>query len=262
VTLIVALQHDEGIVLASDSQGTMQASQPVKQHSDKLHVLGGSVGWGGSGSGWLIARVRECLENDGGLQGILRDFEKNSDKFFRLVNKLQREAHDSFVPQQQNPPQEQEQFAGLFGGYMRDGHPFLFEIDVQGHRGFHPRPYAAIGSGTIFAAHALVSVSHFDVKALSAKQAHALAYRTVQDAINTAAYGIGGKVQMCAVTRGKAWCLSAEEIKAVQDLVDIWKSKEVETLGSLALPANAPSDGGAAGGEDPPSEQPSVTEPQ
>ena len=192
---------------------------------------------------WLTGRVREQLDAQ---RGFGKDIEKDAARIFEVANKQQHDAQRAFVKDDGDPSQRQEAFCALFCGHTKAGKPKIFEIDVQGARGFHTAPYAAIGSGGIFAVHAIVSVSHFNVLALTLEQASALAYRTIANAIKTAAYGLGGKVQMCSVTPDKAWCLPDGELKAVADVVDIWNAKEVETLGTLGkaqpTPPSAPSD--------------------
>jgi hypothetical protein len=119
-------------------------------------------------------------------------------------------------------------------------------------RQFHTVPYAAVGSGDVFALHAIRSVAHYDILALGRVQAQALAYRTIDNAINTAAFGLGGPVQLLVVNNGRASLLSKTEIEAVRDLVDLWKRREVETLASLS----AVEPGAAAGMPAPPVEEP------
>lgn len=98
--------------------------------------------------------------------------------------------------------------AALFVGYAREG-PFILDISPSGSRHFSDRPHEAIGSGDIFALHAMRSVAHYDVANLPLECAQALAYRTVDNAIRTAAFGLGGRVQLLVVTpTKKAACLT------------------------------------------------------
>jgi hypothetical protein len=161
-----------------------------------------------------------------------RGAEDGAREVFSVVNALQRKAAEAFVP---NVGRQQDSVGCLFVGYGK-GTPFILEVDRGGLREFVPLPYAAIGSGDIFAVHAIRSVAHYNIAALSREQALALAYRTIDNAIQTAAFGLGGKVQLLCVTPEKAWILDDNEVKASQDMVDIWKGKEVETLGALSLP--------------------------
>jgi 20S proteasome alpha/beta subunit len=251
VTLILALRHRDGLLLASDSQATAEtAGQPTKQETSKLHVLGGKLAWGGSGSVGLIQRVQCELEPKANetAQGMAKHAAEHIARgIFPVVNEIQQKAIKEHVPPFGKVPQS---VAFLFVGYAKDG-PFILEVSASGTRQFHSVPLAAIGSGEIFAAHAMHAVAHYDVASLTRDLALAVAYRTIDDAIETAAFGLGGKVQLIAVTKDGAKALGGQEVKAVQDLVDLWKIKEVETLGSLS-PAAPPSESAPA--EEPPSE--------
>ena len=252
MTLIVALRHQEGLVLASDSQATADTSgQATKQETDKLFLLGGVMGWGGSGSEGLVQRLQHDLEKS--QHEIRQGFAKHgaedgANKLFPIVNQIQHQALKELIQPFSREPQA---LAVLFAGYAH-GQPFILEIARNGTRQFHNAPYAAIGSGDIFAVHAIRSVAHYDVTSLSQDRALALAYRTVDNAIRTAAYFLGGRVQLLAITQEKAWCLTEGETRVVEDLVDIWKQKEVEVLGSLSSAPGPPAPPPAV--EEPPRE--------
>ena len=215
------------------------AGQPTKQEAEKLYVLGGQIGWGASGSQGLIQRVRHELESHFTeiRHGFTKDgAEQGARRVFGLVNPIQQQAVKEHVQPFSREPQS---VAGLFVGYSKS-QAFILEIAREGTRQFHDAPYAAIGSGDVFAIHAIRSVAHYKVEELTEDSALALACRTVDSAIKTAAFGLGGEIQLLVVTADKARCLSRAEIKPIEDLVDIWKGKEVEALGSLS-PEPAPS---------------------
>jgi hypothetical protein len=84
------------------------------------------------------------------------------------------------------------------------------------------------------------------MSSLSLVQALALAYRTVENAIATAAYGLGGAIRLAMVTPSGACVLDDTRMKAVQDTVDIWKQREVELLEELAGGRREPAEPGRA----------------
>lgn len=239
MTLILALRFKDGLLLASDSQATAQASgQWTKQEIEKIFTLRDVIGWGASGSVGLTQRLKDKIEGDAGLPKVFSNSgdQEGAQRLFLIVNKLQKDAVNEFVSgvaPQGTPGSAPQMLACLFIGYAR-GQPFILEIAANGTRQFHTVPYAAVGSGDVFALHAIRSVAHYDILALSREQAAALAYRTIDNAINTAAFGLGGPVQLLVVNNGKASRLNKDEVEAVRDLVDLWKRKEVETLGSLS----------------------------
>jgi 20S proteasome alpha/beta subunit len=238
MTLILALRHSDGLVLASDSQATaMTASQPVRLSTvDKLFLVRDAVGWGASGSVGLIQQVQNAISSQD--QGIVKDLENKgaetaAKRIFGLINPIQKEGikgHISELAPGQPPPN----ICCIFIGYAR-GDPFILEVDKSGLWQFHTEPFFAIGSGDVFALHAVGSVAHYHIEKLGQRETLALAFRTVHDAIDTAAFGLGGKVQLIAVTKNKASRLSDGDLDAIEDTVHVWKEKEVEALGSLGL---------------------------
>jgi len=250
VTLILALRCRDGVVLASDSQATLATSgQATRQDVDKLHLIRGHLGWGGSGSGGLIQRVQEKLSQD---QGVAKIFERDGEeqgarRLSAHVNQLQKEAVQSFVGLP-GVPGVPEHVAGIFVG-VAQGKFFILEIGIQGDRHF-VNSHSAIGSGDVFATHAMSCVAHYDLSSLSLEKALALGFRTVSDAIRSAASGIGGAVQLLSVSHQGTRCLPKEEVDPIRDLVDLWKQQEAEVLGQLSRSPNAPEPT-----EDPPTEE-------
>ncbi len=172
----------------------------------------------------LIQRIQYELDRDGSLAKEFRSNgqEHGARRLFNHINPLQHQALKECAPGLQG--EQAQRAAGLFVGYAK-GMPFILEVTAGGGRQFHTVPYAAIGSGDIFASHAICSVAHHDVKLLPMDVAKALAYRTIENAIRTAAWGIGGEVQLPTVTQDGAHCLTAAEIEPVRDIVGIWKEK-------------------------------------
>ncbi len=228
--------------MASDSQATAATSgQPTKQYADKIFVLDSALGWGSAGSVGLAQRIHYRLEQQAKLGKNIGSCSaplEAAQRLCQIVNKVQREAAEAFIKEIGGQP---ESCTSLIAGYCSKDQPFILEIAANGGSQLQGA-YAAIGSGDIFATYAIRSVAHFDVPNLGIEHAKALAFRTVADAINTAAYGLGGNVQMVAVTPRGANMLSATEIESVQDSVTIWKAKEVETLGSLGEAVSKPAD--------------------
>jgi 20S proteasome alpha/beta subunit len=239
VTLIVALECRDGLVLASESQSTlMTQGQLTKAVATKLSILAGIM-WAGSGPIGVIQRAEYELEKQSG--NISSEFRKGGEpgakELHKYVNAVQRQAALEAMPS----AGQAFDTAFLFAGYSRDG-PFILECDQKGGRQWqHPFHFAAIGSGDIFAVHAWRSVAHYDIANLSLAQAEALGYRTIQDAVATAAFGLGGQVQMCIATKADGpRHMDKTEVDAIDDAVKLWKQREVEALGALApTPAEA-----------------------
>jgi 20S proteasome alpha/beta subunit len=233
LTLALAICCKDGIVLAADSQSTLSTQgQPTRQHTEKLYVLGGRVAWAGSGTVGAIQRVEPELARCAGevLSAFSRNHEQGAREIFRRVNAVQKQVASEVI----GDPAATGGSSYLFGGYGAAGQ-FLLEVSDDGVRQWSERNgFTAIGSGDIFAVHAYRSVSHYKLPNLGLVQAQALAYRTVENAIATAAFGLGGDIRLALVTPSSAYVMSDTDVKAVQDTVDIWKQREVDILSELA----------------------------
>ena len=261
MTIVMALRHSEGFVLASDSQATQFANgQFVKLDSgDKLHLLD-RIGWGASGHEGSIQQIKAALDSKAST--IYKEFknsnnEKGAQMLHSVLLPVQHALSKRYIKEADPQGGEAPLFTAIFCGYGKDG-PFLMECNKSGGWQFHTRPFFAVGSADVFALYAMTSVLHYRVESLTEKQALALAYRTVSSAIETAAFGIGGDVQLLKVTKETAVRLQKPELEAIKDTVNIWKEKEVETLGSLALSSIAaqPQAEGHGGSPTPSSEAP------
>jgi proteasome beta subunit len=233
MTLAIALCCKDGIVLAADSQATMQTKgQPTKRDAvEKLFVLDKKLAWAGSGPEGVIQRVTLELDKHSGdiTRGFERGHEAGANEIHKRVNEIQKRVYEETVGDKKATNSEY-----IFAGFGKEG-PFLLEIGPESARQWHHTGgFTAIGSGDVFAMHGWRSVSHYEVKSLTLDQAQALAYRTVDNVIATAAFGIGGAVQMCVVTMTSATVSDKTQLDAVQDLIDIWKQREMDVLGELA----------------------------
>lgn len=252
MTLALAIRCRDGIVLAADSQSTLlTAGQWTRLDADKLNVLGGRIAWAGSGAIGAVQRVE--LELEAHAREIVAAFEVSHElgarEVFRRVNSVQKQVFTEAVGDPTNVGSSY-----LFAGYGASG-PFLLEIDSDGGRQWSDRhSFAAIGSGAIYAIHASRSIAHYRLPALSLVQAQALAYRTVENAIATAALGLGGATRLLVVTPSGASVLARTELEAVRDIVGIWKQREVEILQELGSSA---SEEASSAPREPPLEPPS-----
>jgi 20S proteasome alpha/beta subunit len=252
LTLALAICCRDGIVFAADSQSTLLTpGQYTRQDTEKLYVLGDRIAWAGAGTVGAIQRVEHVLTHHAGdvVRAFAQGHELGARKIHARVSAVQREIAAEIL----GDPTEEGTSAYLFGGYGAAGQ-FLLEIDSSGVRQWCERShFTAIGSGAIYAVHAYRSIAHYRLPSLSLVQAQALAYRTVENAIATAALGLGGAIRLATVTSDGACALGDVDIKAVQDTVDIWKQREVEILAELD-PAAEEAPAPAAGLDEPPRE--------
>lgn len=249
MTLVLAICCADGVVFAADSQSSFSTQgQWTKSDTEKLFVLGDRIAWGGSGPLGSIQRVK--VEVDRHAADIVRDFGRRAESggvtLHRHVHGILKTIADEALGDL-----KESLSSYLFGGLTQDG-PFLMEVSVQGLREWRQMDhFSCIGSGDVFAMHSYRSLRHHDLRRLKLAQAQALAFRTVDDAIATAAFGLGGVVNIAVVDQDGARILEPQELAATRDAVDLWKRQEVEILGALAQDAGIAS---LAANSEPPAE--------
>ncbi len=107
------------------------------------------------------------------------------------------------------------------------------EVDLNGGWQFHD-PFAATGSGYAFAHLALGSIKHYDPPTQPLDAAKAIAYRAIEMTCEVSAFGVGLPVQLGVVLPDGAKLLSPAELDEAKELVNLWKAKEIDTLGEVA----------------------------
>jgi proteasome beta subunit len=243
VTVIVAVRCADGVVLATDSQGTAQlpGNLPVKSHALKVWKLGKHFVYAGTGGQGAGQRVHANLTALAPKLNVGKPAADAATLIRSTVNPIQQQVLKEWV---QLPSTQPESWGGIFCGWSKEG-PWIFEIDPSGPSQFHD-PIASTGSGHALAHTALVSVAHFDVGKQPLEGVKAIAYRAIESTCASSAYGVGMPVQMAVVTKDGVELLDdgMEKHTELKDFVDLWKSKEVESLGALA-PQAAPVINGA-----------------
>jgi proteasome beta subunit len=242
VTVILGLRCAEGLVIASDSQATAQlpGGEAVRLDTAKVKRLGKHILWAGTGAEGCSQRVEAAIEPHASKYGTNQEAGKTAQSIHAEANQVQRASLASFVQYAQNV--RPELWGGIFCGWAKDG-PWIMEIDLNGGWQFH-NPFAATGSGYAFAHLAIGSVRHYDPPSQSLDAAKAIAYRAIETTCTVSASGVGLPVQLGVVLESGAKLLSEAELEETQELVNLWKAKEVDTLGEVApRAAPAPTDG-------------------
>jgi 20S proteasome alpha/beta subunit len=236
MTLILALACSDAVVVAADSQATFTGGgQPLRATEDKLwQVKDAPVVAGVSGHVGTAQKIRQSLAkiHDNVLRGpitaarpILRDH----------VCKALNDTKDHFI--QAHPSGGDLITNTVICGYTVDS-PWILEITCNGldeqheHRGF-----MALGSGESFAHFACASMQHHAVRELGAKAAQVLAYRTIDTAIEVAAYGLGGPVQMWLIDANGARAVTEADLQVIGHTANLWKATEAEFLQGAVLEA-------------------------
>jgi proteasome beta subunit len=250
VTIVIALRCADGVIMASDSQGT-EASGNVRFPVEKVFQLHSRAVAGGSGAHQVIADIRTDLTSLSTVLETSTDLDQSLMGRIRPILHKHYSAHIDPPNQQPTSPATSILTCGLDG----QGNPWIIEIDHSctcthyEQRGFH-----AIGSGAGFAQVANLLMAHFQAKDRPIEHGKLIAYRTVNSVIEASAFGVGGPVQMWTVDAGGVHQLSDDELVAIKDSVGGWEELERAALDEHVQ-------GGAAPGEPamPPEVRPNST---
>lgn len=201
---------------------------PMRTLEDKLYQLHDApVVVGCSGAVGVAQNVRTTLE------GMKKDVLKKSVadlrvKFRTRISKVLKIAKQSYV--------EIDKTMGapvcdtLVAGYA-DGEACLLEVSRNGGDEQHEqRGFCALGSGGPFAHFACASMQHHAVRELGMQAAQVLAYRTIETAIEVAAFGLGGSVQMWIIDSSGARKVEGAELRVIKHTANTWKKLETEFL--------------------------------
>lgn len=231
MTVVLSLRCRDGVVLAADSQIT-DGARGLSYPSQKLHPLGSTAAWGGSGSRAVLLELEPIFEESAssvlGTPNVGRAVQEQ-------VLPLLRHHYEAFI---ETVPGEQGSGATpatyvLTAGYTSDGRPFIVDIDPHGLIGrYEEVGFHAIGSGSAMAQQAGALLAHFQMTERDVDHGVLAAVR-VLDALKITSPSIGGPVDVYRMTPEVAVALSEEEIEAVRQRVHRWEDLENEVLDRL-----------------------------
>lgn len=232
MTVVLALRCQDGVVLAADSQIT-DGARALSYPAQKLHPLGATAAWGGSGSRAVLLELEPRFADSAasvlGATNVARAVQEQ-------VLPLLRHHYESFI---ESVPGEQESGATpatyvLTAGYTSNGDPFIVDIDPHGLIGrYEAVGFHAIGSGAGMAQQAGALLAHFEMTERDVDHGVLAAVR-VLDALRITSPSIGGPVDVYRLTAEDGRALSEREIEAVRKRVKKWKALESEVLDKLS----------------------------
>lgn len=227
MTVVVGFNCDEGIVIASDSQMSLGFTKHTKQ---KVWASG-NLAFGVSGAESTTDLLADYFMNS--------SFDTTTAQSIRTtiadaVDQILKPEYERVLkvlpPTLHSNADNLPQGAALVGMYANDGSPHLFALMGLGQVIDHAsRGFASIGSGYLFAEHAMATFSELQ-DGMSLHQAKMLAYRIVETTITAAGAGIGAPVQMATLEPGSpptAQSLPNDD-PAIVDAVEGWKALETE----------------------------------
>jgi proteasome beta subunit len=223
MTLILAIQAANGIVMASDAQVT---AGMVKSTTQKIKKFNNFCLWGAAGELALIQRVEEGMDGApkeqplrnlrDGLAAVVRD---SVDALLRV------DFRTKFF--QGNPAELLKLHSGdfVFAQYLNNA-PTILHISVDGTPEWVDKCFAT-GNGDLFA-YALLQRYQSIIPAIHAQQASVLAFRVIQEAIEVGAYGTGPPIDVWQITDQGSQQLAEAEVAGLADAHQSLRQEEIE----------------------------------
>ncbi len=242
MTLILAINCIDGMVLASDSQGTLG---PLRQDWEKIFTDHTNLAWGGAGNLGMVQRIRAHIMST---YPDLAQFEQMQptdvkNNLSAAVAAIVRPMLQSRVLSAGNDDLSEYLFIGhsTAGSFIININQNLNDVD------YISTGYAAIGSGSGVSLVVLSNLTHFEPTNRSLREVKLIACRVMEDAIRVASVGVALPLQMIEIVKptagaaGQARKLPKDEIDALSAVVADWKELErtnlSDTLG-IQVPAS------------------------
>jgi len=231
VTVVLALKCADGIVLAADSQ-ISDSARGISYPAQKLHPLGVTAAWGGSGARSALVDIKELF--DANPAAVLEGGNLGHALQEQVVPVL-RHHYSQFiekVPGETGPGGTPATYV-LVAGYREDGTPFIADIDPHGLVGrYEEVGFHAIGSGAAMAQQAGALLAHFRMTERDVDHGVLAAVR-VLDALAITSPSVGGPVDVYRMTPEGAHGLDPAQIDRVRERVQRWEELEGKLLDGI-----------------------------
>jgi 20S proteasome alpha/beta subunit len=240
MTLVIALNCKDGIVMASDGQATAGSSGgPVRIKGEKIFKINDSTLFGASGSVGNIQRSLEIIRTIKGLEGDCNSaMMDNVKQQLFLIYHADLQRHVTFYkalnPNQIPPPPIADV---IIAKLQENGEQIIWHIAPDcSDELLQDLGYACTGSGDIFA-HTLLK--SYEIKNIDVERGKLLAYNTIKLGIEIGAYGLGEPIYIWFIKNIENGIeikkLSDEEMMALKDTWLSWKEAEREIFGKIQI---------------------------
>jgi proteasome beta subunit len=245
MTLIVALNCRDCVVVASETQSTVPASgTPVRETVAKIRQLNDTTLWAGAGAVSTIQQIERGIESFPAEVRRVGVFDLMP-HVTQLVFEIRKEALDRYraLYGVERGEQKAPTASIIVAGYSA-GKPTINQVYPDGDfEECEPEVgYLALGIGDIFA-HSVLHGRR--IQDLTPEQATVLAYKVIREAIDVGAYGLGEPIDIWTLRLSGSSCaiehLSPERLQVVGDAHLALKQAEDDLLrpSPLAPPRTA-----------------------
>ncbi|MCO5733638.1 proteasome protein [Rhizobium sp. SSA_523] len=229
MTVVLATVCEDGVVLGSDSQIT-DKGRGMTYPAEKLHPLGETAAWGGSGARAVLTDVQRCFNENSAAILQAPDIGR---ALQGQVLPILRHHYDTFIPDVPGEEGGGTPSAYVMAAGWRDGEPWILEITPSGMIGHYADiGFHAIGSGAAMAQQAGSLLSHFRLAKRSMRFGCAAVLRVLQSLDLTSA-SVGRPFSLCRIGEEGAHHFSDEEIEETAEVVRRWEESEQAVISKL-----------------------------
>lgn len=229
MTVVLSIVCSDGVVIGADSQIT-NVGQGMSYPAQKLHPLGTTAAWGGSGARAVLFDLERLF--NGSADAILESDDIGRALQERVLPVL-RHHYEHFI--ETVPGQKSAGTPATYvlaAGYGDDG-PWIIEVDPSGMVTHHEEVgFSAIGSGAPMAQQAGALLAHFQMSERSVDHG-VVAMVRVLDALSLTSPSVGGGLDVCRITTEGAHHLDDGEIDEARAQVARWAELETKALDAL-----------------------------
>jgi len=229
MTVVLATVCEDGVVIGSDSQIT-DKGRGMTYPAEKLHPLGETAAWGGSGARSVLTDVKRCFNEK---SAAILEAPDIGRALQAQVLPILRYHYETFI---EDVPGEED--GGTPSAYVmaagwRDGEPWIIEITPSGMIGHYADiGFHAIGSGAAMAQQAGSLLSHFRLEKRSVRFGCAAVLRVLQ-ALDLTSASVGKPFSLCRIDAKGAHHLGDKEIEDVSKVVRQWEKAEQDVIARL-----------------------------
>jgi len=235
MTLIVALACKNGVVLASDGQvTTFSSGGPVRLPTSKIKPLGKHKLWSASGAVGIIQKISDVLcslpqeiigkslNNPQLRQTILNPIHAIRKQELERNRVLYGQGRDNLAS-----------YADLIIVEYQNSNPKILHISPDCKDEFLEEfGYGCSGVGDIFA---YTLLKNYRIKECPIERAALLAYRTIEDAINIGAYGLGEPIDLWIVDKDGIKQKSKSEMMGLREACISLREIESTIFGEIKI---------------------------
>lgn len=246
MTLITGLRCSDAVVLASDSQVTVEGG--LKTSAQKLFRTPHGIIWGTAGPVAAAQAIAAQFDQ------LIMDGNPGRD----MGRKGVREAVLAAAADMKGPDGQLAggHFKGLFAWYSAvEQQHYLLQARSDGVLELQEQGYAAVGSPSSqelarFAFFGFTSSRFLEYETLPQETAKMLIHTITDDAVNASAQGVDGPIQLAVATASEAAVLEEADLKPVQDTAAAFRMHQADFLKRTEGPDESDGASGLVPGSD------------